>query len=145
MLSLLLLSSCTNSANHYQQTIHSWRNGNVNTLLKRWGRPDEKTVNSNGNLTLVYYTRSYKRANGGPISPMVGVNVNKQGRPTITTIPNTSRSWSRESTSLNCMAVFETNAKGMIISTNVVGSGCYGSESFEKRLTNPEQKPSFNN
>lgn len=136
----ILLSSCTTTTdNHYTQTIQSWHGGNVNRLVERWGAPDNKVMEPNGNTVYIYKTQSYQNYNV-PTSPVVGVNVSPVGTPIISVPPDTNSVWNREPISLSCIAAFEANKEGTIVNTQIQGNGCYGSQGFANSKGNPEVK-----
>lgn len=132
---VILLSSCVGTTgNYYTSTVNSWRGGSASSLVSQWGTPDTKIVNPNGSTIYIYKTKSYGTPNTTGSNP-VGVNVSRTGRPVIVTPNNTNGS--RSSLSINCLAVFEADAKGKIYNTEVRGKGCYGSQEFVKTKGNP--------
>jgi hypothetical protein len=127
----LLLSSCAaTTANYYTQTIQSWRGGNAQILIKRWGQPDQQLRKRGGGSVYLYRTQSYN-AYHSPVSPF-GVPVSNNSRQ-----PNTNNVWNRGLFSLTCSALFETNAKGVIVNTQIEDQRCYGNENFAKKYSNP--------
>lgn len=137
---LMLVSSCTTStANYYTQTIHGWRGGNAKNLVQRWGTPDQRMTSPGGNTIYIYNTQSYRNFNA-PSSPPVGVNYTSGGRPVIVPMNNSLNNWNRGPMSISCSAIFEANPKGVIINTQIQGTGCYGSENFANTKSNPEMR-----
>lgn len=138
VLSLIaLLSGCVSSGNsNYTQTVSTWRGGNVNTLMSRWGSPVSQVTGPKGNTAYVYNTQSYRAApNRGP---NVGVHYTGRSAPVITnTNPAVMNATDRGSMSINCSAVFLVNPKGQIIDTQVQGVACYGGPRFMSRMGNP--------
>lgn len=136
----ILLSGCaTSTTNYYTQTVAGWRGGNVKSLLKRWGMPDERIISPSGSVLYLYKTESYRTYNG-PSSPAIGVNYSRGGRPVIVNTPNTNTTWDRGALSITCMAAFEVNPRGEIINTQVQGHGCYGGDNFMAKNGNPDIK-----
>ncbi len=137
---VLLLAGCTSlTTNYYTQTVHGWRGGNVQNLMKEWGQPDTKVISPNGNMFLVYKTESYRSYNA-PTSPQVGVHFSPNGSPILVTGPNPNMTASRSGGTLSCYAGFEANPQGRIIKTQIQGAGCYGSQSFANQRSNPEHQ-----
>jgi hypothetical protein len=120
-LTLLILSGCTASGTNYTQTAQNLRGANVNQLLKRWGTPDIKVSNPQGNTFYIYNSTTY-RDFPSP-TPQVGVHFTGKGVPVILT-PTTSNAWYRHGQSLSCAAWFEVNNKGIIVSSKTQGGGC---------------------
>jgi hypothetical protein len=137
---IILLSSCaTTTTNYYQQTVQSWHGGDANTLIKRWGAPDRRTIGPDGNSLYLYQTQSYRNLNT-PSSPSIGVNFNAEGHAVMTTTPNTNMAWNRGAMSYSCVTAFEVAKNGTILNTSIQGSSCYGNESFASRMKNPMAK-----
>jgi hypothetical protein len=137
---VILLASCaTTTTNYYQQTVQSWRGGNVNLLIKQWGAPDKRATGSDGHSLYLYQTQTYRHLNG-PASPSISVNVNAQGHAVMTTAPNTNMAWNRGGMSFSCVTIFEIDKNGVILSTHIHGTHCYGNESFANRMKNPLPK-----
>ncbi len=133
---IIPLVACTQSkTNYYTQTVQSWQGGNIYSLMKRWGMPDNRMQSSSGNRVYLYKTENY-HANAAPVSPTVGVHFTPGGKPLLTTTPNPDAAWNRGS-SLACIVAFETDPHGKIINTQIAGSGCYGSEHFARKMGNP--------
>lgn len=130
----LLLSACS-TTNYYTQTVQSWRGGDSRSLIKQWGSPDDTLRGANGNTYYVYQTDSYG-SYSGPSSPSVGVTMGSDGKPIMTTFPNTNTTGNRGLT-LGCTVIFSVNSSGQVFETNIRGSACYGSQGFAKRLANP--------
>jgi hypothetical protein len=134
----ILLSGCAaTTTNYYTSTVQSWRGSNAKSLIQVWGRPDTQIVNPNGSAIYVYKTQSYSNSSVQGSDP-VGVNVSRTGKPIIVTTPTINNAGTRGSPqSLNCLAVFETDPKGIIISTEIRGKACYASPSFVNKMSNP--------
>lgn len=134
---VILLSSCAGTkSNYYTQTVQSWQGGNINQLIKLWGRPDGSGTGSDGHKMVIYRTQS-NRNNGSSAAPSFGVTAGASGRPVLTTYPSTNRTWNRGVMSQTCTAAFEADKRGTIIATQVKGTGCYAGESFANSLSNP--------
>lgn len=130
-----LLAGCTSmTTNYYTQTVQGWRGGNANTLVKRWGAPDQKITGPNGNTAYVYKTESYQASNIGT-SPEVGVNFTPGGKPVIITKSNPNFHTSR-GLSITCVTVFVANAKGVITDVQAQGRNCYGGQEFANTKSN---------
>lgn len=97
---IILLSSCSITQNHYPQTVHSWRGGNDQNLINKWGRPDQLMTSQNGNTVLLYKASSYRPGVGSP----------NAGAP--------------------CVALFEVNKKGVIVDAKYQGKRCFADASF---------------
>jgi hypothetical protein len=131
---IMLLTSCAATTNYYPQTVQSWRGKSVQKLTHQWGRPDQMMTNQSGNTYFIYKTSSY-RASMTPGSPNVGVNINQSGKPVVVSQPSSLGNGAR-SLSLDCVAIFEVNKNKTIVGTQYQGNGCYGSQSFAKRMSN---------
>jgi hypothetical protein len=124
---IILLSACGTMANsQYSTTVNSWNGASAASLMKAWGEPDQVIPGEHGTKFLVYKTTGYS-AMGGQPSPSIGVNMSAKGRPVIVTIPNTNNAINRGALSLNCITIFEVNAKNIVIHTEYKGSGCRSS------------------
>jgi hypothetical protein len=136
----ILLVSCAATTNYYPETVQSWKGGNANALVKRWGTPDERLNGPKGSAVLVYKTQTMRNYNA-PASPSIGVSVAPDGRPIMTTATNVNNTWNRNGVSLTCVTAFQVNAKGTILSSVSKGTGCYGSQQFVSRMGNPDNQP----
>jgi len=137
---IILLSSCaTTTTNYYQQTVQSWQGGNASMLVRQWGAPDRRAIGPDGNSLYLYQTQNYRNLNTSS-SPSIGVNVNSQGHPVMTTAPNPSMSWNRGAMSFSCVTAFEIAKNGTILNTDIQGASCYGNENFAARMRNPMTK-----
>ena len=131
----IVLSSCaTTMDNYYSQTVESWRGGNINSLINRWGRPDERMSGPSGTTMYVYKTMGLRNANG-PSGPNIGVHVSSSGHPVMTTTPNTNN-WTRGGSTLNCVTAFVVNPKGIITEVNFEGPRCYANQTFQENKSN---------
>src|SRR3990167_9221908 len=133
----LLLVSCAGvTTNYYTPTVKSWQGANISYLTKRWGKPDDTLKGTHGNVIYVYKTESYHNYNI-PTGPNIGVSFSTDGRPVVTTTPNTNMSWNRDM-SVTCTALFAANNQGIITETKIQGNSCYGSTGFANRMANPK-------
>ena len=132
---VFFLSGCASTANHYTQTVESWRGGRVCDLMARWGSPYKQIVGNNGSRVLVYKTRSYVKT-PERVTGRVNVSMGDQDSPLINPMPNTNTTWSR-GVSYSCIAAFKVNRQAMIVGTQTEGTGCYGSVNFAKSMGNP--------
>ena len=133
---VLLLASCAaGTSSYYTQTVDSWRGGNVNALVSRWGTPDLRTPGPNGTTLYAYRVTSYHSYNNRT-SPAIGVNY-IGGRPVIAVTPSTNNAWNPGAMSIGCVAGFEANQKGVIVSTQIHGNGCYADQAFAAKHANP--------
>ncbi|EKD70336.1 MAG: hypothetical protein ACD_46C00566G0004 [uncultured bacterium] len=130
----LIITGCAGK-NYYTQTVQSWKGGSAKNLVSRWGSPDDSLQGAGGMTYYLYKTESYHTYNT-PSSPSVGLNLSSDGRPVMTTAPNTNLTWNRDM-SLTCNVIFAINSQGTIVDTRIQGTTCYGSEGFAKRLSNP--------
>lgn len=133
-----LLAACAQTTNYYTPTVESWRGGNVNTLVERWGKPDARSMTKDGTIAYLYQTASYHN-NAGPGSPQVGVNYITGGRPAIIS-QNTNFAASRGGITYNCLTMFVANKQGKILRVEKQGQGCYGSANFANTKSNPNQQ-----
>ena len=135
---IALLAGCVSSTNgNYTQTVSSWRGGNVNALMARWGTPSDQITGPKGNTAYIYNTQSY-RAIPTNQNPSIGVHYTDRSAPVITnTNPAVMNAAERGSISMNCTAIFLANPKGQIIDTQVQGVACYGGSHFKNRMGNP--------
>lgn len=136
ILTALILTACAATHNYYSTTVQSWRGGHISTLINRWGQPDAKYINHSGQTEYVYRTASYSQ-NMGPSAPLVGMNVSGN-RPAMVT-QTTNFAASRGGLNYNCYTAFITNKQGIIVDIHKTGQGCYGSASFAKQKSNPDQ------
>lgn len=138
-LTTLLLVGCAHTtSSHYTQTVQSWRGGNAKTLLKTWGRPDSVSMAQNGDTVYFYNTRSYSNY-ASQVSPMNRMRTNSNGQLSMTnSTANTTSPWNRGTMSMHCTAAFIVNKQGKIADIQTKGTACYGSETFAKRLKNPQ-------
>jgi hypothetical protein len=141
ILAAFLISGCaTSTFNYYTGTVEGWRGGNVNTLVRQWGTPDNKTISRDGQTYYYYKTTSYRNTSQ-PTAPEVGVHYTPGSSPVIiTNAPNTNMTWNRGTMSMTCVAIFVANKKGVITDTKIQGRGCYGGESFASQKSNPQVK-----
>ena len=128
-LTILLAGCASSTSNHYTQSVQTWRGSQISTLISQWGKPDESIIAPNGDRTYLYKSQS-TALNYPSFSPAQGVTYSKGGRPILTTSPTTNMSSSRGNTNSFCMAAFEVNAKGVIVSTQLLGNGCFGQTGF---------------
>jgi hypothetical protein len=133
-----LLAGCAATTNYYTPTVESWRGGNVDTLVQRWGTPDVRSRTSDGNVAYLYQTASYHN-NAGPSSPQIGVNYTPGGRPNIIT-QDTNFAASRGGITYNCLTTFVANRQGKIVRVEEQGHGCYGNAGFANSKSNPNSK-----
>jgi hypothetical protein len=131
---ILILTGCGTTTDYYTPTVNSWRGGNVKTLVKTWGMPDDKVTGPGGNTVLVYNLQRFRTMTGST-SPSTGVTFTPGGTPIITTIPNTSMAATR-GMALSCTTMFIANAEGTILQTKSQGP-CTGSSSFQAKMANP--------
>lgn len=134
----ILLSSCASSTNYYPQTVQSWHNGSMKTLVQRWGKPDETIITPTGQTLLIYRVQGFNQAERSS-EPVVGVNYTRDGRPVIISKTNTNMAGTRTTLSLPCTVLFQANKNGKIMTTDTQGSGCYGNASFSAKMANPAQ------
>lgn len=113
-----LLAACAQTINYYTPTVESWRGGNINTLVTRWGKPDVRTMTPNGNINYTYQTASYHNTPG----------------------QSTNFAASRGGISYNCLTIFTASKQGKILSVEKQGQGCYGSANFANTKSNPDQQ-----
>lgn len=137
ILLIMFLASCASTtANHYTQTVESWRGGDTRDLTARWGIPDQKLVGANGSSVYVYKTKSYMPP-PSRIGSKIDVILGSGDKPIIVAMPNINKTWSRGGASFSCIAAFKADKSGKIIGTQTHGSGCYGSDNFAKIMGNP--------
>lgn len=135
LLFMILLSSCASiQANYYNQTINSWRGADINTLLKKWGRPAKKLNTLSGSTVYVYKKQEFRNPES-LTSPAVGVNYRPGGTPIVTTTRPTN--WNNGLT-LFCIAAFEVNKEGTIIDVQTQGNNCFADSEFMNRMKNPD-------
>jgi hypothetical protein len=133
---LFLLAGCAASnAHYYQQAVQSWQGSSAQSLVKAWGRPDNRLATPAGNTVLVYQNQGYSAYNS-TTSPAVGVNVSPTGRPVIVTSTAASNGAARGA-SLSCVTLFEVNNKGLITHVTTQGNGCYSNQSFAEKVAKP--------
>jgi hypothetical protein len=135
LLLVFLLTSCASTTNYYPQAANSWRGGNAQNLISRWGQPDQKVLQRDGSYYLVYKTNS-SRASSAPDFPGVGVSYNQNGRPVITTMTPATNGLNRGASTISCIAIFEVNRKNTITSVTFKGPSCYGNERFAQNMSN---------
>ncbi len=132
-----LLAGCASTNNNYTQTVQGWRGANINTLVTRWGNPQDQATAANGNTVYVYQTRAYPSFTSPPANP-VGVHYTGQGTPVITNTGSAVMNNDRlGGLNLNCSAIFIANKAGQIIDTKTRGTGCYGGSDFVTQYSNP--------
>jgi hypothetical protein len=109
----LFLTSCANSY-HYQSesTPQKWEGQNISAVQKRWGSADQIMHTRSGNSFYLYTTTS-----GGSFFASTSTNFNLASNPAF---PN------RGQNGMKCSTLFETDAKGTIISATHAGDNCGG-------------------
>lgn len=128
----ILISACTtahsknsNSNNNYDQTVQNWRGKSVSQLIARWGQPNQLIKTAKGHSFYAYTTESYKSYPQPPSPPYV-MSVGKNNRAVITKMPTIPEG--SEKLSLQCLAVFEVDSRGVIVGTQTDGNACIGIE-----------------
>lgn len=132
---ILLFSCASTMNNYYPQTVSSWQGGNVKDLIARWGVPYMSMTGPTGNKILGYQSNTFG-GNNPTTTPPVAVTYDSKGKPVIVSQPNTAINWTR-GPGFNCVAIFEANAAGTIVSTQSQGNGCFGGKGFARKMSNP--------
>jgi hypothetical protein len=122
--------------NYYPQTVSSWQGANVKDLVARWGVPNISMTGPSGNKVLGYKSNSFG-GNNPTTTPSFGVGYTSKGRPVIISQPNTGINFSR-GPGFSCVAIFEANSSGTIVSTQSQGNGCFGGKGFVQKMGNPK-------
>lgn len=134
-----LLVGCATQANYYTQTVQSWRGGNINKLVNRWGRPDDRALTADGHIAYQYQTASYHHQ-ASPHAPLAGMTIQGgQNRPAILN-QNTNFAASRGGITYNCQTTFISNRQGTILQVVEQGYGCYGNSHFASTHSNPDHQ-----
>jgi hypothetical protein len=119
LLIMLLIGCSTQNSQHYTQSLDKWRGRDVNQLLAAFGTPNLKMPAAQGNTLYRYKIETYSSP-GGPLSPQVGVNVSRSGRPVI--VSATSTNGNRGAIALNCYRNFLVNSQGIIVKAQSQGT-----------------------
>jgi hypothetical protein len=118
----------------YSNTVASWDGASAASLIQAWGPADQVIPGQHGTKYLIYKSTGYS-AMDGRASPAIGINMSAKGRPVIVTTPNTNSAINRGTLTLNCITIFEVNAKNTIIHTEYKGNGCRTSQRFTNRIS----------
>jgi hypothetical protein len=129
----LLLAGC-DTANYYTPTVQSWRGANINTLTKRWGRPDIIMPGPN-NTTLYGYKSTSYHVYQEKASPSIGVN-NQGAHPVVVNLPTEASSGRGYHPPLKCTTYFIVDRSGSVIGSQSQGNGCYRSANAARNFSN---------
>lgn len=134
-LSILLVSCAGTMNNYYPQTVSSWQGANVKNLIARWGVPYMSMTGPTGNQIIAYKSNTFG-SNSPTTTPPVAVAYTSKGRPVLISQPNNGINWGR-GPGFSCVAIFEADASGTIVSTQSQGMGCYAGKGFVTTMGNP--------
>jgi hypothetical protein len=91
-----------------------------------------------GNKILGYRSNTFG-GNSPTTTAPVAVSYTSKGKPVIVSQPNTSINWSH-GPGFSCVAIFEADSTGTIVSTQSQGNGCFGGKGFVTKMGNPKVK-----